>query len=181
MKKYLLFSSIVLILIPLIIFIFLNVKINKNIEKNNEALNVFKNTIKNDDFNIDNKYINFSKIEIQGKDYIGVIETQKDKSIPVESKCDNNIFEIKSACLYDRKTFIILGTTLNDSFKNFESYEIDEMITFTDTLGITSEYKIKNIKRINKLRNIEQYNADLIIAIKNYYKLEYILFLCEFY
>lgn len=181
MRKYLLFSSIVLILIPLIIFIFLNIKINKNIEKNNEVLNIFKNTIKNNDFNIDNKYINFSKIEIQGKDYIGVIETQKDKSIPIESKCDNNVFKIKSACLYDRKPFIILVTTLNDSFKNYESYEIDKMITFTDTLGITTEYKIKNIKRINDFKDIKNSNADLIIVVKNYYELKYILILCDFY
>lgn len=181
MKRYLLFSSILFILIPSIIFMFLNIKINKNIKINNEVLYIFNSIFKNNEFNIYNKNINLSKMDIQGIDYVGVIETQKDPNIPIESKCNKKILEIKSACYYSNEPFIILVTNLNDSFKNYELYEIEEIINFKDTQGITSQYRIKKIKRTNKLRNIKQYNADLIIAIKNYYKLEYILFLCEFY
>lgn len=175
MKKLIILPSIILI-ISISLIIYLNININLNKKKNLKFLETY-NYIFNKQ-NIIYDKISFPKIEFNNTDYVGVINVL-DKLIPIESICNSSFISTKSACLLYKKPFIILGTNLKDSFNFYNKIDINAIVSFTNNIGNTFEYKIKNIKRLNNLNNINTYNEDLIIIIKNYYSLEYILFICE--
>ena len=178
MKKYILIIGIILFFIPICIFVYFNINISLSINKNKEVIDIFNNLFKNMDM-MNNNPSDLPKIEINDIDYIGIININKyNLSLPIESKCNF----IKPSCNYSNDKFIILGTNLKNSFSNYKLYSVGDVITFTNALGNISQYKIKNIKRINKLNNLLKYDEDLTIIIKNYYNLEYILLLlCEVY
>ena len=181
MKKYFFISSIIILFVSFSIFIFLNIKIDKNINKNKQVLNTFNMIFSKQSLDISFEN-NLPKLQINRTDYIGIINISKNKlSLPIENKCNNSFINIQSACNYSNKSFIILVTNLKDSFSSYKLYDVGNTITFTNMLGNIFQYKIKSIERINNLNNVNNYNEDLIIIIKNYYDMKYILFICDFY
>lgn len=182
-KNKLLTCAIIILTIPLLLFIYINITTNINLYINEKVIITFNKTFSEQTLEIADNYSNpLPKIEIEGTDYVGVINIVKENLLlPVESKCSEALLNIKSACHYSNDNLIILGTTLKDSFFSYREYNKDDKITFTNTLGKTYQYKINKIKRINNLNKLSQYNSDLIIVIKNYYDMEYILLLGNAY
>lgn len=183
LNKYILICSIIILFATLSIFLYINVIIDKNINKNEKVLDTFNNIFLKENLDVSlEKINNLPKLQIEDTDYIGIISIPKASlSIPVESKCNSSFINIQSLCNYSNNSLVVLGTNLKDSFSSYKMYDIDDTIMFTNMLGQTFQYKIKNIKRINELNDFLQYNEDFIIAIKNYYDMEYVLFICESY
>jgi len=182
LKKYFLIISVIILLLPISIFIFLNININVNNNKNTKVIVEFNNIFKeqSEELILDIKN-NLPKLQLENTDYIGIVNIiNNNLLIPVESNCNNGIFNIQSACLYSKDKLIILGTNLKDSFSLFKEYNVDDKVTFTNMFGEKYEYKIKKIKRTDNLDNIYKYDEDLIIVVKNYYDVEYILFICDY-
>ena len=177
-KVYIIFPSIILIIsISLILFLRINININKN--QNEKFLETYNSIFRKQNLVFEQK-LNLPKIEYNGTDYIGVVNILKDNLlVPIQSKCNNSFISIKSVCNYSNKPFIILGTNLKDSFYSYKNYDINDIVVFINTLGNTYQYRIKKIERINDLNSIDSYDEELIIIIKNYYSLEYTLFICE--
>jgi len=179
MKRNFLSISIIILAICITLILFLNIKIYLNKKKNEKFLETYNNIFIKQDLTYSDNFV-LPKIEMDGIDYIGVINILSDNLlIPIESKCNNSFIDIKSVCNYSDENFIIIGTNLSDSFNYYKRYDVDDEIIFINNLGSAFQYKIKNIKRINKFNDIKKYNEDLIIVIKDYYSLEYILFICE--
>jgi len=174
MKKLIILPSIILI-ISIGLILYLNININLNKKKNSKLLEIY-NYIFNKE-NIFYENVSFPKIEFNNTDYVGIINVL-DKLIPIENNCNNSFISIKSGCLLYKEPFIILGTNLKDSFNFYNKIDMNDIVSFTNNIGNTTQYKIKKITRINDLNKINNYNEDLIIIIKNYYSLEYILFIC---
>lgn len=185
LNKYILICSIIILFTSLSIFLYINIIIDKNINKNEKVLDIFNNIFTKQNLEVSLENINnLPKLQIEDTDYIGIISIPKDNLlIPVESKCNNYLIDIQLGCIYNysNNSFVVLGTNLKNSFSSYKMYDIDDTIMFTNMLGQTFKYKIKNIKRINELNDFLQYNEDFIIAIKNYYDMEYVLFICESY
>lgn len=182
MRKCLFFCASVIFSVSLSIFVFINVNVVENINKNQEVVDSFENIFSYQDFDTVLEYESvFPKMEIDVKDYIGVINVSKSGLLlPVLSRCDNNIINIQSACSYSNESLVILGSNLKNSFVSFREYDVDDIIMFTNTLGQTFQYEVKEIKRIDKLSEISIV-GDLVIVIKNYYDMEYVVFICDFY
>lgn len=179
MKKILLSISIIILTTSITLILFLNINIYLNKKTNEKFLETYNNVFVKQNLTYSDDFT-LPKIEMDGIDYIGVINILNGNSlIPIQSKCNNSFINIKSACNYSNEKFIIMGTNLKDSFNTYKMYDVNDRVIFTNTLGYTFQYKVKNIKRIGNLNNINNYSEDLIIIIKNYYSLEYILFLCE--
>lgn len=181
MRKCLLFCSGAILFIIVVLFIYFNIFVNFNVDKNREIINFFNDIFLFDNLDISLEYdSNLPKVYVDGNDYVGVINIG-DLFLPVESECDNNFLDISYVCSYYNKSFIIMGTNLRDSFSSYKLYNVDDFVMFTNTLGYTFRYKISDIKRIDRLDGFIQYDGDLIIVINNYYDMEYVLFICEFY
>lgn len=182
MKKITLISAVIILSISLSLFIFLNIKININNNLNEKIVKEFGNFFSEKDLEIaDNNELKIPVFELNSTDYIGIINIEKfDIIIPVESKCNNSFMNIQSACNNSSQSFTILGTTFKDSFKSVKLYNVNDDIAFTNALGQTYQYKIKKIKRVSNLNDFSLYMGDLIIGIKNYYDMEYILLICDF-
>jgi len=183
MKKKILICAIIILLSTLSIFLFINININKNIKTNRKVLDILNDIFEDNKLETTNEFKNnLPKLQVDGTDYVGIINIPKHNLLlPVESKCNNSIINIQSTCKYLSNSLIILGTNLNDSFSSFRLYNVKDTVSFTNMLGETYQYKIKNIKRVKDLKNISRYDEDLIIIIKNYYDMEYILFICNSY
>lgn len=181
LKKILFIASIIIILTILSIFIILNININISINKNDKVVKEFNNIFKKQTKEVILDYKNnLPKLQLDNTDYVGVININN-IYLPVEDSCSNKIFDINPACIYSDKQFIIKSTNLKNSLNSFKKYNIDDKVTFINMLGEIYEYKIKKIKRLDSLDNVSKYNEDLIIVIKNYYDMEYILFICSYY
>lgn len=179
MKKLLISLSIIILTVSIILIVYLNIKVSLNKRKNDKFLEIYNQVFVDNDFNYSDD-LSFPVLEMNGNNYIGVINTLKDNLlIPIESSCNNLFTSIKSMCKYYDENFTIMGTNLKDSFNFYKKYDVNDKIIFINNLGSAFEYRIKAIKRISKLNNIKNYNEDLIIVIKDYYSLEYILFICE--
>lgn len=183
MKKIILGFSITILFITISIFIFLQITVSINKSNNQKVVETFNKTILEQDLALADEYDNnLPKLEINDTDYLGIINIPAyNLSLPLESKCQNTLLNNSGACTYSIDSLIILGTTLRDSFYNYKLYNVFDQITFTNTLGQTFQYKIDKIKRVDKLENISLYNEDLIIAIKDYYAMKYILLVCNLY
>lgn len=167
--------GLIIVFISLSLILYLNINVYSSMYKNKEVANIFNIFFQNKTLNINNNnQNNFPILEINNTDYIGIINI-KGLSIPIESKCTN-----KYNCNYSTSPFIILGTNLKNSFSNYKLYTVNDSLEFINSLGDVYKYKINSIKRIDKLKFIEEYNEDLIIIIKDYYNLEYVLLICEY-
>lgn len=173
MKKFFQIILISIITISSTLILFLNTNVYLNKKNNEEFLTTYNNIFIKDNLTYSEQLV-LPKIEMNRKDYIGVINL----NVPTQSNCNSLYININS-CLYSSKPFIIMTFNLEGGFNHYKNYDINSILTFTNTLGNIFKYKIKNIKRINKLSNVNNYNEDLIIIIKDYYNLEYILFICE--
>ena len=182
-KNKVLILSLIILAIPFILFIYINIFIKVSKLKTEKIVVEFKEKFLEQRLEIaSDNILNLVKMEIDGNDYIGVVNVVSDNLLlPVESKCNNSFLNIKGACNYSNNSLVILGTNLNNSFSSFKQYNIGDEISFTNTLGWTFRYKIEKIKRFNKLDSLLQYDDDLIIVIKNYYGMEYVFLLCEAY
>jgi len=184
MKKIFLICAITILLLTLSIFIYLNIKINLSINTSNEVIEQFNNIFNNSNLEYSNEDIkNTPKLEINGDDYIGIINIAGyDLTLPVQSTCSNKFFDITNTCSYTSNPFTILGTNLKNSFNSYKLYNVNDKVIFTNTLGEKYLYKIEKIKRVEELNEISQYNdASLIIIVKNYYDMNYVLFICDIY
>lgn len=181
MKKFFLIVGIILFSISLLLILYLNIYINLCLKRNNEIVAYFNNFFKNTNVVINNKIQNdFSKIEINNRDYIGFIKIDKyELSLPVESECNNFFIDFKSACFYSDSQFIILGTNLKNSFQNYKLYNINDIITFINSLGDSFQFKIREIKRIYTLKDLINMNEDWLLIIKDYYNLVYVVLILE--
>lgn len=183
MKKIIFITSITIILITTLLFITFQINISLNKYNSKKVVEIFNKTIKEQELAPSYEYDNnLPKIEINNTDYIGVLNIPKYQILlPIESRCKKNILKDVSTCLYSKSNFIILGNNLRSSFINYKKYSINDQITFTNSLGQIFEYEIIKIERISNLEDISSYNKDLIIAIKDYYSMNYILLLCNIY
>lgn len=172
MKKYLLFCTFLFVLFFLIFDLVLK---EKNL-KNERVVKIF-NSIWEDTTEIGfNMIDNLPKMEIDEVDYIGVIKIDNyNLTLPIESNCKN----ASSTCRYSSKSFIILGSNLKSSFPNYKLYGIGDTIIFINTLGYEFKYKIKKIEKIKKLEEVTTYKDELIIIIRNYSNLKYLVFRCN--
>jgi len=180
MKKILFICAIIILSLSLSLFIYLNIKINISSNINKLVIDQFNSILKESSLEISNEdIIKFPKISLNEKDYIGIINIEEyGLKLPVHSICSNNFFDTTTACNYTSKTFTILGTNLKNSFDSYKSYSVNNKIMFTNTLGEIYEYKIQKIKRVEDIKDILQYNdVDLIIVVKNYYGMNYVLFI----
>ena len=184
MKKNIFICSIIILSLSLSLFIYLNIKIN--IESNNNKLvieefnNIYDYT--NFDYAVES-ITNTANLEINGTNYIGIITIENEKmSLPIKHNCNSNILNNTTTCKYNSNPFILLGTNLKNSFNSYKSYNINDKVIFTNTLGEKYLYKIEKIKRVEEINEISQYNdASLIIVVKNYYDMNYVLFICDTY
>ena len=184
MKKIILTCAITILLLSLSIFIHLNIKINISINGNKIVIEQFNNIFKTSNLEYSNEEIkNIPKLELNSTDYIGSINIEEYGLIlPVQNICNNNILDTTSACNYTSTTFTILGTNLKNSFNSYKSYNLNDKVIFTNALGEKYLYKIEKIKRVEEINEISQYNdASLIIVVKNYYDMNYVLFICDTY
>lgn len=183
MKKILFITSITILFITILLFIIFQINISINKYNNKKVVETFNKTIKEQELAPSYEYDNnLAKLEINDTDYIGVLNiTNYNLSLPIESKCQKNIIKDVSTCLYSKKNLIILGSNLRNSFLDYKKYSINDKITFTNTLGQIFQYEVNKIERISNLEDISIYKKDLIIAIKDYYSMNYILLLCDIY
>ena len=65
--------------------------------------------------------------------------------------------------------------------KRHSFYDINDNINFTNMLGYTFQYRINKIKRIDSLSELLEYEEELLVVIKDYYAMEYIVFMCNPY
>lgn len=183
MKKY--FIGIILFILGLCIF--LNVIVLVNVINNKRILNVIGAIFYKDKMDVGSSYEyeyfnKMSVLEIDGTDYVGVINILKDDLIvPIRSSCDDWILGINSGCRYDDswENLIVVGTGFSDSFKNYNMYNIGDIIVYMNMLGDNYHYKIKSIKRVDKLDDVLEYDADMILVVRDYIAMEYILFVCD--
>ena len=164
------------------LFIILNININNNIDNNKQVLKKLNSMFLSVDIALFDEKLDLVNLEVNNIDYIGTIKIEKyNLLLPVKSICNNSYLSIESACTYSKSPLIILGTNLKDSLKNFKVYNEGDKVLFTNTLGTGVYYKIKDIIVLDNIDDILNYNEDLIIAIKNYYNMEYTLLICEVY
>lgn len=171
MKKIFLYLLIITLisLITIQIYIFLQITNNKN--NNNVVLEILNN---DEVYYANDNNIKLPNLEINNKNYIGFINISDINLIlPIESNCNNTIFNLQSACMYKNSPLIIMATTLSDSIKNYDDLSINNNIIFTNNLGISYQFEITEIKRLNKLSL--NYTDNLIIIIKNYFEVDYII------
>lgn len=182
MKKTIFTVSLIIILIPIIIFNIINITITQKIKINNQITTIINNTLPSPNLITIYEYpIKLPTIQINNKDYLGLLSIPKTNLLlPIESNCSNNL-TITSACLYTSTPLIILGTTQKDSFPSFNHYTIGDTINLTNTLGQILQTKIEKITRVTSLNDLSKYNESLIIILKNYYDMNYILFICHAY
>ena len=185
MKKIIFKLSLIILAITLGLYIYLNIKINIYINTNEQVLTKLNNLIlennqvlaPSDEYNS-----TLPKIEIDNTDYVGILSLPTYKVLlPIQSKCNNSFLSIESSCTYSSNPLIILGTNLKNSFTSYKLYNLNDEVTFTNTLGQTFQYKISKITRIDTLQSLSKYNDDLIIIIKNYYDVKYIIICCDSY
>jgi len=174
MKKYFLFLISFLLLLIVLIICILNIYIFVDKNKDKKVLEI----IKDREIVIIDSSIKLPILEFDNVDYVGIINILEN-DILVDYKC-LSYFTHQSGCLYSKEKFIILGTNLSNSFSLYKSYSIGDKVLFTNTMGILNEFKIDNILRIDSLDELNNYNNDLLIAIKNYYGFEYVVFVCSF-
>ena len=184
MKKFLITSAIVILSLSFCLFIYLNVKVGIGSNTNKLVIEQFNDIFKESSQEIsDEDIIDLPKLQLNGTDYVGIISVEDfELVLPVQSICNNSFFDAVSACNYTSDVFTILGTNLKNSFNSYNSFNENDKVIFTNTIGKIFEYRIKKIKRVDEITNISQYSdADLIIIVKNYYDMNYVLFICESY
>ena len=153
------------------IYIFLQTTNNKNNNK------VVLEILNNGEFyyaNNNNNNIKLPNLEINNKNYIGFINIYDINLIlPIESVCNNSIFSLQSLCVYKTNPLIIMATTLSDSIKNYVDLSKNNNIIFTNNLGMSYQFEITEIKRLNKISL--NYADNFIIILKNYFDGGYII------
>ena len=183
MKKIILFLAIIILSLSLGLFIYLNINISLNVNNNEKVVAKINSIFPESDLEIfvDNEF-RLPKLQINGTDYVGIINLlDNNVLLPVTSKCNSSLLNIQSACNYSSSPFAVLGTTLKDSFNSFSSYNVNDIVMFTNTLGQTFQFKMKGIRRLNSLNDYLRYDGDLMILIKDYSNMKYILVICDSY
>ena len=182
MKKNIFICSMIILSLSLSNLIIINIKINIDSNNNKLVIEEFNNIYDYTNLDYSTELIKeTANLEINGIDYVGIITIENEiLSLPIKSNCNNNILNNTTTCKYNGNPFILLGTNLKNSFSSYKNYNINDKVIFTNTLGEKYLYKIEKIKRVDDLKNISQHNySDLIIIVKDYYDLNYILFICK--
>lgn len=183
MKKY--FIGIILFI--LVLCIFLNVLMLVNVGNNKRILNVIGDIFYKDKVDIGSsyeyEYFNMMPVlEIDGTDYVGVVKVLKDNlEVPIRSSCNDSIIGINSGCIYTNRLeqLVVVGTGLRDSFKNYDMYNVGDVIVYMNMLGDNYHYRIESIKRVDKLDDVLEYDGDMLVVVRDYVAMEYILFVCS--
>lgn len=178
--KNLLFSfSLIVFFICITMFIYLNYSVLIN-EKHNEFVVKKMQKISNNGQSDNNDNFIFPKMEINREDYIGTINfLSSNLVLPIKSRCDKSFFKIQPVCHYGSDSFVILGTNLKNSIYNYVLYAINDYIILSNCLGSSFEYQIVDIKRGTSLDRLLGLNYELMIVVKDYYDMEYVVFYCE--
>ena len=98
--------------------------------------------------------------------------------LPIENKCSNSFLKIQSACRYVTNSLVIMGTNWKNSFYNYDSFELDDTIFISNSLGNKFRYHIIDIVKSNDLNQLLERNQDLMIIVRNYYAGEYMGYIC---
>ena len=175
MKKILLILSISFISITVILVFCTIFLINNNISKNKNVKDYINNL--NLTYNDNEIYNYYPRIEIYKKNYIGMlINDTLSIELPIEAKCDRFI---QSSCLFNENKLVILATNLIDSIPNYSEIDIDQEFTFNNFWDSKNVYKVEKIIHTNNIKNISQYDSNFVLIIKDYYKMEYIIYICN--
>lgn len=165
----------IFIFISIVLFLYVAIRINYNIYQNHRVIE-YINTLdlNNNDIGDFNYY---PKIEIFQKDYVGMLSIDLlSMNIPVESSCTNHL---QSICMYKENKLIFIASNLVDSISNYKSIDIGNILSFKNFFGENIKYTIEQIKHTNNLNELDKFSANLILIVKDYYKTEYIIFLCN--
>ena len=174
MKKILFILSIILLSMSLGLFLFIKINIKNNINDNKNVINEIKKMI---DFNSYTNEINLPSVEINNENYIGVLNIPKYNLVfSVKKRCDNFV---ESLCGINSDKLHFKGSNLKDSVSIYKELNVNDEITFTNMLGNTYKYNIENIIRLKEIKNIDKYNNKMVLIIKDYYQMEYVVFICE--
>ena len=178
--KNLLFSfSLIVFLLCITTFIYLNYSVLLNESRNEFIVKTLKKFSNNEQSDNNDNFI-FPKMEIRNKDYIGTINFLSGNLIlPIKSSCDRSFFQIQSTCHYGSNNFVILGTNLQNSIYNYALYDIDDYIILSNCLGSNFKYQIVDVKRGTSLDKLLEFNYELMIVVKDYYAMEYVVFYCK--
>lgn len=176
-SKIIVLLSIIIIALSLSLFILFQIKINSSINSNKIILNRLDKITKDKDTYVDDNIL-LTTLEINNIDYIGYISIDDyDLALPIKNICSNDYFDISSACLYSKKdNLVILGTNLKNSFYNYKNYNVSDKLSLTTSLGIKLFYTINSIEVVDNIK--DELSGDLVIIIKNYYDMKYVLLKC---
>ena len=67
----------------------------------------------------------------------------------------------------------------NKSISNYNEIDVDNTISFKNFWGSDNIYNVEKIIHIKNLNNINKYTSNFTLIIKDYYKMEYIIYLCN--
>lgn len=92
-------------------------------------------------------------IVIDGKEYIGFLDFPTlDQSFPILKNCNDELLKL-APCRYTgsylKDNMIIAGHNYNSGFGLIKTLEIGDNVLFTDTLGNTLTYKVKDVQEID--------------------------------
>ena len=177
MRKAILISSIIFFTIFFLCLLIWNLSISENRRRNDSVIafldQVALNDVSGNDFESDV----FSKFHFNGRDYIGVISVVGHNVVlPIEDVCYNSFIRKQSVCRYPNESFVLFGTSFKDSFINYESYDIGDKVLIKNGLGERFLFEVSSVKREGKFSEIFYNKGDMILVIKDYFSLEYIVF-----
>lgn len=178
MRKIIFIIAIILISISITLTIYMIVKNNKISVQNKKVLEQIKE-MEIEESKFDNELNYYTKLEIYNKDYVGILSIPSCNIIlPIEADYER---KIQSLCMVKNKPTIILGNNLSCSLKNYKEIQCDDEINIENFLGNSNIYKVKKIVHVSKYEKVEDYSDDLILVVKNYYNMEYVIYLCDIF
>ena len=183
MKKVL----VVIILFVLGLFILLNVMVCVNISNNKRVLNIIGDIFYKDKADVGSAYEYeydwmMPILEIDGTSYVGVINVlEGDSLVPIQGGCDNSVLGINSGCVYggSGESLIVVGTGFGDSFRNYDMYDVGDVLVYMNMVGDNYHYRVSLVDKVDELDEVFEYDGDMILVVKDYVDMEYVLFVCN--
>ena len=124
-----------------------------------------------------------SMVELDGRDYIGIIELPIYKSeLPIHAYWDKRLVQ-ESPCVYSGTAYennLIIGAD-NKQFNFMEIVSIGDHISITEMNGNRLDYTIKDIDISDSVSNeyLQSLQADLVLFSRNSFSFDYTILLCN--